>query len=295
MTTLFIGLGAMGKPMASNLSRAHDILLFDVNVDAARALALELGSTATDSLATIPESVDTVVLMVPNSRIVEDLLLGDGGLLKKLPSGSLILDMSSSEPTSTRDLAEVASGLGIDYVDAPVSGGVARATTGELAIMVGATNSAFVRAQPFLTLMGSSIHHVGGPGSGDAAKALNNLLSATNLAAAAEILTAAKNFGIAPSTMLAVLNSSTGRSQASETKYPNFILTGSFASGFGMDLMLKDLSIARSLTSGAGLPAPITDVAHDIATQSRDFANTPPDHTELVKYYEHESGVSLHG
>ncbi|WP_460772556.1 NAD(P)-dependent oxidoreductase [Microbacterium sp. GXF7504] len=293
MTALFIGLGMMGEPMARNLAGAVDLALYDVNADAAARLGEELGVPVLDGLDPLPDHIDTVILMVPNSRIVESLVRTDTALLERLPAGSLIIDMSSSEPESTRTLAAAAAQHGIDYVDAPVSGGVAKAKTGELAIMVGATEPGFERARPYLEVLGASIHHVGDPGAGDAAKALNNLLSATNIAAAAEVITAAARFGIAPEKMVAVLNASTGRSQATEVKYPNFILSGTFASGFGMDLMLKDLAIARSLTSGAGLVTPVTDSAGTVAERSRAVAGSPPDHTEIARYYETSNDVLI--
>lgn len=289
MNTLFIGLGMMGEPMARNLAASTSLAVFDVNAETRERLGAELGVRTLESTGALPSDIDAVVLMVPNSRIVEGLLRGPGGILDQLPAGALIIDMSSSEPNSTTALAAEAAEIGIEYVDAPVSGGVGKARTGELAIIVGATAVGYTRALPLLETMGASIVHVGEPGSGHAAKALNNLLSATNIAAAAEILTAAGRFGIAPEVMLDVINASTGRSQASEVKYPNFVLTGSFASGFGMDLMLKDLAIAQSLTAGAGVECPVTGAAATVATAARAFAATPPDHTEIVKYYEHFS------
>lgn len=292
MTILFIGLGNMGAPMARNLAKRFDVLLSDVNVDVADALAAELGSQTVD-LARIPTSVDTVVLMVPSSRVVESLVLGPGRLLEQLAADSMIIDMSSAEPSSTQRLAALASQRGIAYVDAPVSGGVAKAETAELAIMVGAETSAFERARKVLGALGGSIHHVGAPGAGDVAKALNNLLSATNIAAAAETLSAAARFGIEPEAMLEVINASTGRSQASEVKFPSHVLTGTFSSGFGMDLMLKDLAIARSLTVGAGLIAPVTDAAHTSALQARELTGPSPDHTEIVRVYEHTNATPL--
>ncbi|MGW2332195.1 NAD(P)-dependent oxidoreductase [Streptomyces sp. NPDC001700] len=294
MSTLFIGLGAMGAPMAANLARGPEpVVVFDVDVKAAHRVAESADVLVAESLDPLPDGVSTLLLMVPSSRIVEDLLTGEAALLNRLPTGGLIIDMSSSEPSSTRQLAKKAAQRGIAYVDAPVSGGVPRAKTGELAIMAGGDVAAVERSTPLLELVGASIHHVGGPGTGDAAKALNNLLSATNIAAAAEILSAANRFGIEPAAMLAVINASTGRSQASEFKYPRHVLSGKFDSGFAMDLMLKDLGIAHGLTSGAGLDTPVTDAARVVALASRDHANTPPDHTEIARYYEAKNNVLL--
>lgn len=293
MSTLFIGLGKMGTPMARQYAAVHETVLFDVG-PAAAELALELGISSIDSLATIPDGVDTVILMVPNSRIVESILLDGDSLLDKLPSGALVIDMSSSVPASTQMLAARAAGKGIDYVDAPVSGGTAKATTGQLAIMVGGEQAAIERAAVHLDPMAGSVLVVGPSGSGHAAKALNNLLSATNITAAAEILTISTRFGIDPAVMVEVINASTGRSQASEVKFPNHILTGSYDSGFGMDLMLKDLGIARDLADAAHLPTPLTATTLTIARAARETVGGDlPDHTELAKYYEIENGVSF--
>lgn len=136
MSTLFVGLGRMGAPMARRHAAQHDTVLLDVDPGAAAALAEELGARAVSSPAELPDDVDTVVLVLPDSRVVESVLLADG-LLSRLGAGSLVIDMGSSEPASTRRLAEAAQAGGVGYVDAPVSGGVAKAVTGELAIIVG--------------------------------------------------------------------------------------------------------------------------------------------------------------
>lgn len=293
MTVLFIGLGTMGEPMARNLHgyAGDSLTVFDVRPDVTEKLARDLSVSGLSSLSAAPESVDTVVLMLPNSAIVESILQGGDGLLPRLAPGSLVIDMSSSEPESSKALAAAADQRGIDYLDAPVSGGQRKAVTGELSIMAGGSQKAFERAEPLLRSMGSAVHHVGPAGSGDAAKALNNLLSATNIAAAAEVITAAMKFGIAPETMVTVLNSSTGRSQASEVKYPNHILTGTFDSGFAYDLMLKDLRIAQGLTGG--LTTPVTDRALAVAEENRPLLGEHPDHTELARYYETHTSIQI--
>jgi 3-hydroxyisobutyrate dehydrogenase len=294
VATLFIGLGRMGAPMARNYAAAgRDVVLFDVDATVATSLAEEIGARAAESLAEVPSDVDTVVLMLPNTRIVESVLEADG-LLARLPDGALVIDMGSSEPASTRRLAEVARGEGVGYVDAPVSGGVAKAVTGELSIMVGGADDDVRRARPHLEPMGAAILEVGPPGAGHAAKALNNLLSASNLAAAAEVLTVARAFGIEPDVMVDVLNASTGRSQATEVKYPKHVLTGAYDSGFAMDLMIKDLGIAQSLARAQGLRTPVTDAATATAERARAaLARDDLDHTEVARYYESVNGVSL--
>lgn len=288
--TLFVGLGRMGQPMVRRYAVAHSMLLFDIDSDVSAGLAAELGTNSLPELANLPGDIATVILMLPDSRIVESVLLeddGGGGLLAHLSSGTLVIDMGSSEPASTRRLSELASRQGLMYVDAPVSGGVAKATTGELSIMVGGEPAAVQSAMAHLEPMGANIVHVGPSGAGHAAKALNNLLSATNLAAAAEVLCVAQRSGIRPEVMVEVLNSSTGRSQATEVKYPQHILTGSFASGFEMDLMLKDLDIATGLSAEDEVSTPITSQTVETLAEARRWLDASGlDHTEIARYYE---------
>lgn len=293
MSTLFVGVGRMGAPMARRHAERHPTVLFDVESETASALAAQLGCPALPSLGEVPGDVDTVILMLPDSRAVESVLLG-GGLLGRLGAGSLVIDMGSSEPPSTRRLADTARAQGIGYVDAPVSGGVAKAVTGELSIMAGGDPADIDRARPHLQALGATVLVVGPPGAGHAAKALNNLVSATNLAAAAEALTVARSVGIEPDVMVDVLNASTGRSQASEVKYPKHVLTGSYDSGFAMDLMIKDLGIARSLAEAQGARIPVMDAAYAAAVRARDvLGGTDLDHTELARYYEQVNHMSL--
>lgn len=294
MSTLFIGLGKMGSPMVRRYAPTHATVLYDVNHAAAAALADDLGAQVLESLDELPLDVDTVILMLPNSRIVESVVRGGHGLFARLPKAALVIDMGSSEPSSTRALAEEAAEAGIAYVDAPVSGGVAKAATGELSIMVGGAPADAERAAEHLAPLGAHIVAVGPAGAGHAAKALNNLLSATNLAAAAEILTVAKTFGIEADVMVNVINASTGRSQASEVKYPKHVLTGRFDSGFSMDLMLKDLAIAHTLSKGAGLTTPITDKTVETLDEARSvLGGADLDHTEVARFYEIVNQVEL--
>lgn len=239
--------------------------------------------------------MDTVILMLPSSREVEDLLLGADGLLERLSPGSLVIDMGSSEPTSTQELAERAAGRGIEYLDAPVSGGVAKARTGELTIMVGGGDAPFERARPLLERMGATIIHVGPAGAGDAAKALNNLVSAANVAAAAEGIAVATRFGIQPSVMVELLNASTGRSQASEVKYPRHIINHAWDSGFGLDLMVKDLRIASQLAEQLDVPMTVTAAARELAEQTREQFGAGRDHTEVARLVEQRSGTDFTG
>ncbi|MGO4147587.1 NAD(P)-dependent oxidoreductase [Paenarthrobacter sp. YAF11_1] len=295
--TLFIGLGNMGRPMAGNIARSGQrLFVYDADPQATEAVAKELHVHGPADLEAVAQDVGTVILMLPTSRIVETVLRGEDGLFRKLKRGTLIIDMGSSEPESTIALAGEATESDLVYVDAPVSGGVPKAISGELAIMVGGEPAAAERAKGLLDLMGKTVVRVGPAGTGHAAKALNNLLSATNLAAAAEILSVAKSVGINPAIMIEVINGSTSRSQASEFKYPKHILNATYDSGFSMDLMLKDMRIARSLIESSSLRAPIVLSAETLARHARETLDSPaPDHTELARYYEITNKTSFSG
>lgn len=281
-TTLFIGLGRMGLPMAIRHARQFSTAVFDLSADAVAEAAAH-GATAIESISPPPDGIDTVILMLPTSRHVEGTLSGPEGLLRRLARGALVIDMGSSEPDSTRMLAAEAAALHLDYVDAPVSGGVPKATSGELAIMAGGTAAAVARARPHLEMLGSSILHVGPAGCGHAAKALNNLVSASNIAVACEALSIATQFGISAETMTTVLNEATGRSQATEVKFPRYIIPGTYDSGFAYDLMVKDMTIAIGMRGD--LHTPVVDAAFQNLSHGRPSLGDAPDHTEIARLY----------
>jgi 3-hydroxyisobutyrate dehydrogenase len=289
--TLFLGLGRMGAPMARLHAAAFPTRVFDVFPAAATAVAAASDAVAVADLTAEGGDIDVVILMLPTSRHVEDALQAEG-LFARLPQGALVIDMGSSEPSSTRALAAAAAELGLAYVDAPVSGGIAKAETGELTIMVGGEDAAVARAMPHLETVGTSIVHVGPAGAGHAAKALNNLVSATNIAAATEAVTVAKHYGIEPATMIEVLNASTGMSQATQVKFPQHILPGTYGSRFAYDLMLKDMGIARRMSDEVGF-APVTGAAFDTLSEGRSGLGEHPDHTEIARVYARATGITI--
>ncbi|GEK79541.1 NAD(P)-dependent oxidoreductase [Agrococcus baldri] len=292
MTTLFLGLGRMGAPMARLHAEAFPTRVFDVFPAAIESVAAASAAEAVTDLAAEGADTDVVILMLPTSSHVEAALRGGDGLLVRLRQGALVIDMGSSEPASTRALAAEAAERGIAYVDAPVSGGIAKAETGELTIMAGGEADAVARAMPHLETVGASIVHVGPAGAGHAAKALNNLVSATNIAAATEAVTVAKRFGIEPATMVEVLNASTGMSQATQVKFPQHILPGTYASRFAYDLMLKDMGIARRMADEVGF-SPVTRAAFDALSDGRAALGDHPDHTEIARVYARATGIDI--
>ncbi|WP_102225234.1 NAD(P)-dependent oxidoreductase [Acidimangrovimonas sediminis] len=278
----FIGLGMMGTPMTACLAKAgFPLLLADADTARAETLCAERGARMLT-----PETageVDVLITMLPKSDIVEQVLLADGWA-DRLKPGTAVIDMSSSEPMRSRKLGEVLTGKGLGYLDAPVSGGVKRAVDGTLAILVGGDAELLEACRPVLDAMGGSILHIGAAGSGHAAKALNNFVSASALMATVEALHVAAKFGIDPAVMTDVLNASTGRSNTSENKVKPFMLSGTFGSGFSLALMDKDLGIAGALAEQVGYPMQVG--AHNIAVWHEVAGRAGPaaDHTEMYRF-----------
>jgi 3-hydroxyisobutyrate dehydrogenase len=281
----FIGLGMMGAPMVQCLRKAGFELFID-DADGARAdtLADQTGAHRLD--ADHAASLDALITMLPNSAIVEAVVLGekDGkGWAARLAKGAVVIDMSSSEPERSRELGKTLEAQGLAYLDAPVSGGVKRAKEGTLAILVGGDAEVLARCKPVLDAMGKSVLHIGTAGAGHAAKALNNYVSAAGLAATVEALQIASRFGIEPEVMTDVLNASTGRSNTSENKVKQFMLSGTFASGFALQLMNKDLKIARALAQAVGHPMTFGVTCTEVWDEAAQRSTPATDHTEMYR------------
>ncbi|MFI5894130.1 NAD(P)-dependent oxidoreductase [Actinoplanes sp. NPDC051513] len=282
MTVAFIGLGNMGGPMSARLVRAgHRVQGYDLAPAARQALA-EAGGTAADDLASAVRGAREIVLMLPNSDIVEA-AVRDLAEAEAAEPGAIIVDMSSSEPLRTRALAAALKTRNLTLVDAPVSGGVARARTGKLTIMTGGEPADLERVEPILACLGTTTR-AGAVGSGHAVKALNNLLSATHLLVTSEAMLAGERFGLDPELMLSIFNSSSGRSGSTENKWPNFILPGTFDSGFGLRLMVKDMRIATSLAEQVGTRDPLGQAATELWARAADSLEAGADHTEIVNW-----------
>jgi len=284
-TVGFVGLGNMGEPMVRRLAAAgYDVRAYDVAEQAQARLSGTTGVTLTKSPAEVADGADAVILMLPGSDVVEQVLLADG-LLDRVRPPTLVADMSSSEPARTRALAELAGSRGVTLVDAPVSGGVVGARSGSLTIMTGGPAAALEALGPMLGVLGARIVHAGDiPGAGHAIKALNNLMSAAHLLASSEAMLAGQAFGLDPAVMLDIVNTSSGRSGSTQNKWPNYILPGTFDTGFSIAFMVKDMKIALQLTETAGTPAPLSRAA--VAAWSAADAEMPAgaDHTEIARW-----------
>lgn len=283
-----VGLGNMGVPMTARVAAAGaTVRAYDRSAAAREAFAAEVpAAEVVDSAAAVAAGADTVLLVLPDSSVVDAVVTGtDGGsgLAGALEPGAVLVDMGSSDPTRTVALAATCAEQDRTLVDAPVSGGVAGARAGTLAVMVGGPEEPVARVRPVLEAIGHP-RHVGGVGAGHALKALNNLMSAAHLVASSEALLAGERFGLDPGVMLEVVNSSSGRSGSTEVKWPRDVLPGTFASGFGLRLMVKDIRIALGLAEATG--APSEHAAATVARWEQAAQALPPeaDHTEIVRF-----------
>jgi 3-hydroxyisobutyrate dehydrogenase len=276
----FVGLGRMGDPMVRRVATGGVAVRgYDAAAGATEGLAGIV--TAVDSAADAAAGAPVVILMLPDSDVVEKVV--DGGLLDALGDGALLVDMSSSEPLRTRALARRVAERGVTLVDAPVSGGVSGARAGTLTIMVGGPADAATTLTPLLSLMGR-VRHVGDVGAGHALKALNNLMSAAHLLASSEAILAGQRFGLDPAVMLDAVNGSSGRSGSTENKWPNYVLPETYDSGFTAGLMVKDIRIALGLAEATGAPSELAARTVELWGQAVEQLGPGADHTEIVRW-----------
>jgi 3-hydroxyisobutyrate dehydrogenase len=290
----FIGLGSMGWPMASLLHKAgYPLLVIDASVERAQKFAKEIGGTVAASNRALAQGADVIVTILPTSAIVDSVLNGPEGVIAGLRPDTVIVEMSSGVPTITRTLAEQVSAAKGHLVDAPVSGGVPRAITGELAIMFGGSTALLERVRPVLECMGNAITHTGDVGSAHAMKALNNLVSAGGFLIGVEALLIGKRFGLDPAAMVDVLNASTGMNNSTQKKFKQFVLSGKYNAGFGLDLMVKDLSIALGIGKDTNTPTPFASLCREMWAASAAMLGPGQDHTAIAKMSEKLAGSTL--
>ena len=263
----------MGQPMAANLAReGFAVRSFDLK-----------GNGSCKSIREAAEGADVLITMLPDGAAVREAVLE---ALPSLRSGAVVVDMSSSDPASTRALAPALQPKSIDMLDAPVSGAVAKAKDGTLTIMIGGDREVFEKCTPILRAMGKDLFHVGPLGAGHAVKALNNYLGAVGTLAGFEALLVAQAFGLDPKSMLDSINASTGRNSTTERKIPQQVLTGAFASGFKLALMAKDVGIAAGLARDLGVEAPLLKETLRLWRAAQKRLRAQADHTEIFHFLE---------
>jgi len=278
-----IGLGNMGIPMAACLLKAgFRVTGFDLS-QAARDLFAKAGGQIATSAADAVKGAAVVITLLPDGNIVRAVL---EPLLAQIEPGTIVLEMSSSDPIKTEELGKSFIAAGIAFIDAPISGGVKRATNGTLAIMVGGDASTIDRADAVLSAMGNSIFRTGKLGSGHAMKALNNYVSAAGLIAAVEATQIGKKFGLDPDLMADIFNASTGRNNTTEVKLKPFINSGKYNAGFPLKLMAKDVRTADELGRAIGVPRPFADLCATLWGDASRSLGDKADHTAIGLHIE---------
>ncbi|SEL55417.1 3-hydroxyisobutyrate dehydrogenase [Pseudoxanthomonas sp. GM95] len=292
----FIGLGNMGGPMAANLVKAgHLLRVFDLvpaALDAAKAAGAIVASSAIDTLA----GAEVVISMLPASKHVEGLYLGDGGILEKIPDGALVIDCSTIAPMSARKVGDAAKARGLAMLDAPVSGGTAGAQAGTLTFIVGGDDAALERARPVLQAMGKNIFHVGASGAGQVAKLCNNMALGVIMAVTGEAIGLGVAHGLDPKVLSQMMAVSTGRSWATEVCNPwpgvleNAPASRGYSGGFGNDLMLKDLGLAVEAAMGVGATIPLGELARNLYAMNKQAGRGGLDFSSVVQLVSDKAG-----
>lgn len=289
----FLGLGALGAPIAGRLAAAHPTTVW--NRTGARADEFLRHHRATKA-ATPREAAagaDVVLTCLPTSAEVEALLEGPAGVLAGLRPGALLLDCTSGDPATSRRIARRLAESDVAFADTPVSGGPPAAASGALTVMVGADPEVFARARPVLEAFGRRIEHVGPVGAGHALKSVNNALLAANILALAEGLTALVKAGVPAGKAVEVINASSGRSFASEALVPERVLTGTWPRLFRLALLDKDVGIALGVLENAGVPGPLLGRVRDLTAQLRAELGEDADYLDPIRRAERRAGVEI--
>ena len=291
----FVGVGNMGWPMAACLVNAgFTVNIADSRREVANNFVQQIGGSAPDTLAQLASGSDVIVTMLPTSAIVGHVLSGgDDNIFAGMKPGTVVIDMSSGVPSYTQALAEKVAALGSIMIDAPVSGGVPRARTGQLAIMVGGDEATIERVKPVLAAMGTSVLRAGNVGAGQAVKALNNMVSTGGFLIGIEALMIGQRFGLDAGVMTDVLNAATGMNNSTQKKFRQFVLSRKFDAGFTLGLLAKDLSIAMQIGRETGVAAPLSAMVKEMIVSAETMFGSAADHTEMAKWCELMAGEEL--
>ena len=295
MRLAFLGLGAIGAPMAAHLAGRHDLTVWNRTAERATRFAAAHRARVASSPRDAAAGAEVVLTCLPTSAEVEALVDGPNGLLRAMSPGALLLDCTSGDPATSRGIAARLAEAGIGFADAPVSGGTNGAEAGTLTVMVGSDEETFARARPVLECFGKRIERMGPVGTGHAMKAVNNALLAVNILAVGEGLAALVKAGVPAARAVAVLNASSGRSFVSETLVRERVLTGAWPRTFRLALMHKDLRIAVGLLDELGVDGPVLEVADDVLAVARELLDPDADYLEAIRVIERQAGVEVRG
>jgi len=291
----FVGIGNMGSAMAGHLVRAgFEVRVYDLRPEAVSIFVERNGGIAAESLADAARGADAVITMLPDDKAVRKVVLGDGGAADVLERGAIVIDMSTSDPVGTRSLAKALEPRGVAVVDAPVMGGVVFAKDATLDIMVGGAAEHIERCRPLFKAMGRSVMECGAVGCGHALKALANYVNACALINAIEAMTVGKRFGLDPQFMAqALIPLCAGRNHPIEKKVIPHVLTRKYGTGMALGFIAKDVRIAKDTARSIGAFAPLAEKVSELWTAAAEKLGPQVDQTEIVRYWEEATGVSL--
>lgn len=288
----FIGLGIMGKPMAKNLLKAgYDLVVADLNQEAVAELAAAGAQTAANG-AGVAEACQVVITMVPNSPHVRAAVLGENGVAQGAKPGTVLIDMSSIDPTESKAIGAELAKKGVEMLDAPVSGGEPKAIDGTISVMVGGKRELFDRYYDLLMAMAGSVVYVGELGSGNVAKLANQIVVAVNIAAVAEALTFVKKAGTDPELVYQAIRGGLAGSTVMDAKAP-MMLAGNFKPGFRVELHIKDLTNALNAAHAISAPVPLSGQLMEIMQSVKADGCDKEDHSSIVRFYEKLSNVTV--
>lgn len=288
----FIGLGIMGRPMAKNLVKAgYDLTVYDLNEEAVADL-VSCGARVADSSREASLEAEVVITMVPNSPQVREVVLGKDGMAEGASEGTVLIDMSSIDPTESRSIGMELKKYGIEMMDAPVSGGEPKAIEGTLSVMVGGRRELFDRYYDMLMVMAGSVVYVGKLGAGNVAKLANQIIVAVNIAAVSEALTFAKKAGTDPELVYQAIRGGLAGSTVLDAKAP-MMFRGDFKPGFRIELHIKDLGNAINAAHAVSSPVLMTGQLMEIMQALKADGLEKKDHSCIVKYYEKISNVTI--
>jgi 3-hydroxyisobutyrate dehydrogenase len=286
----FIGLGAIGTPMARHVAKAFEAVVWNRTTEKARAFARAHGARAAAGVAELVHDCEVVITCLPTSKEVAEVIAAARDAWRP---GHLLIDATSGDPVGSRRNAASLAEHGADFVDAPVSGGTSGAEQGTLTVMLGGPDAAVERARRYVQPYARKVEHVGPVGAGHALKAINNALLALNIVAAGEGLAALVKLGVPARRAVDVINASSGRSNVTETLIPERVITRAWPRTFSAALLDKDLGVALAVLQDAGVGSELYPAVKRFYEQARRTLDAGADHVEVVKRVENAAGVEI--
>jgi len=294
MNTAFLGLGAIGRPMAARIAAAgHQLTVWNRTAQRAESFSKEIGAKLAGSPADAVRDADVIITCFSTSADVAANLDGPSGIVAGLKKGATLVDCTSGDPETSREIADTLAKHGVSFLDAPVSGGVTGAEKGTLTVMVGGDAAVLERVRAVIDAFAGKVVHCGAVGAGDAVKAVNQAFLAIHLLAAGEGLVTLVKQGVDPKIALDVINASSGRSNSSMNLIPERVLTRAFPRTFRLALLEKDIGIAAELSRQNKVPAPVTQLTADVFRIARGELGELADHVEIVKMVEQWGGAEV--